>query len=159
MKSSELVLSSVGACIATLIACFFSETLLAAEGMHVLLASTGASAVLIFGLPFSPVSRPWNLVGGHVVSAVVGITCYQWIPVPVVAVAVATGASMVLMGWLRCMHPPGGATAISAIIGGESVHHLGYAFVVVPVMVNSIILLSIAMAVATLRVRNPFYDD
>lgn len=159
MKSTELALSSVGACIATLIASFFSETILAAEGMHVILASTGASALLVFGLPFSPVSRPWNLVGGHLVSAVVGITCYQWIPAPVLAVAVATGASMVLMGWLRCMHPPGGATAISAIIGGEAVHNLGYAFVVVPVLINSIILLSIAMAVATLRVKNPFYDE
>ena len=159
MKSSELILSSIGACIATLIASFFSDTLLATEGVHVLLASTGASALVIFGLPYSPVSRPWNLVGGHFVSAIVGITCYQWIPVPVVGVAVATGASMVLMGWLRCMHPPGAATAISAIVGGESIHHLGYAFVVVPVTVNSIILLSVAMAVATFRERNPFYDD
>jgi len=159
MKHSELLLSSIGACIATLLASFFSDSLLAAEGLHVLLASTGASALIIFGMPFSPVARPWNLVGGHCVSAIVGIACYKWIPYPVVGVAVATGGSMVAMGWCRCMHPPGAATAISAIIGGEAIHHLGFAFVVVPVMINSIILLSVAMAVATFRERNPFYDD
>ena len=159
MKSKELFLSSIGACIATLLASFFSDTLLAADGLHVLLASTGASALVIFGLPFSPVSRPWNLVGGHFVSALVGVACYQWIPYPVLGVAIATGGSMLLMGWCRCMHPPGAATAISAIVGGETIHHLGYAFVVVPVTVNSIILLSVAMAVATFRERNPFYDD
>ena len=63
---------------------------------------------------------------------------------------------MLFMHYLRCMHPPGGATAITAVIGGANVHALGYAFVVIPVFINSIILLSIAMAIAMFRDENPF---
>ncbi len=65
---------------------------------------------------------------------------------------------MLVMHQTGSMHPPGGATAVTAVIGGAGVHELGYYFVIVPVFFNSIILLSIAMAVATFRERNPFTD-
>ncbi len=124
--------------------------------MPLILASTGASAILIFSLPFSPVSQPWNLVGGHLVSAFVGVSCYFLVPNELVASSLSIPFSMLFMHYLRCMHPPGGATAITAVIGGANVHALGYAFLIIPVFVNAIILLSIAMAIATFRDENPF---
>ncbi len=156
MPRSELLVSIGGAFVATLIASFFSSTLLEAEQMPMILASTGASAILIFGLPHVEVSQPWNLVGGHVVSALVGVTCYKLIGNDILASSTAIAVAMLLMHGLRCMHPPGGATAITAVIGGGNVHELGYAFVMVPVFFNAIILLSIAMAAGSLRQNNPF---
>lgn len=121
-----------------------------------ILASTGASAMLIFGVPHSPVSQPWNLVGGHTVSALVGVSCYQAIPNDLLAASIAIPMAMLLMHKLHCMHPPGGATAVTAVVGGSTVHSLGYAFVIIPVFISSIILLAIAMAAGTFRERNPF---
>lgn len=156
MSEKEFIISIVGAFISTLIASFFSHTILAAEDMPLILASTGASAILLFSLPFSPVSQPWNLVGGHLVSAAAGVSCYYLVPHELVAASLSIPFSMLFMHHLRCMHPPGGATAITAVIGGVNVHALGYAFVIIPVFVNTIILLSIAMAIATFRDENPF---
>lgn len=156
MSNKEVIISIIGAFIATLFASFFSYSILESEHMPMVLASTGASAMLIFGIPHSPVSQPWPVVGGHVVSAIVGITMYYLIPNPILASSIAIGLAMLVMHYTGCMHPPGGATAVTAIIGGDIVHELGYYFVVVPVLFNSIILLSIAMAVATFREHNPF---
>jgi CBS domain-containing membrane protein len=156
MGEKEFIISIVGAFIGTLIASFFSNMILEAEETPLLLASTGASAILLFSLPFSPVSQPWNLVGGHLASAVVGVACYQFVPNELLAASLSIPLSMLFMHHLRCMHPPGGATAITAVIGGSNVHALGYAFVIIPVFVNAIILLSIAMAIATFREENPF---
>jgi CBS domain-containing membrane protein len=112
--------------------------------------------MLIFGLPHSPVSQPWNLVGGHTVSAVVGVSCYQYIPNELLSASIAIRLAMALMHKFNCMHPPGGATAVTAVVGGAAVHSLGYGFVVMPVFFSSIILLSVAMAAGTFRDHNPF---
>lgn len=159
MSSTELSISIVGAFAATLMATFFTSTILEAEQVPMILASTGASAMLIFGLPHSPVSQPWNLVGGHLVSAMVGVACYQGISNELLAASTAIPMAMFLMHKLHCMHPPGGATAVTAVVGGEMVHALGYAYVVMPVFFSSIILLSIAMAAGTFRAHNPFDDQ
>lgn len=156
MKNSELLISFIGAFLSTLVASFFSASILEAEQIHMVLASTGASAMLIFGLPHSPVSQPWNIVGGHILSAFVGIVCYLLIPNEIIASSLAIPVAMVVMFFFNCMHPPGGATAITAVIGGAQVHELGFAFIIVPVFFNAIILLSIAMAVGTFREINPF---
>jgi CBS domain-containing membrane protein len=71
---------------------------------------------------------------------------------------IAIPLSLVAMHFLRCMHPPGGATAVTAIIGGTTIHNLGYAFVIMPIFFNSLILLTVAMAIATFRDKNPFED-
>lgn len=156
MANKEVYISIVGAFIATLLASFFSSRILEAEGMPMVLASTGASAMLIFGIPHSPVSQPWPIVGGHVVSAIIGMTAYYLIPNPIIASSAAIGVAMLAMHFTGCMHPPGGATAVTAVIGGAGVHELGYYFVIVPVLFNSLILLSIAMAIGTFRSINPF---
>ena len=156
MSKPEMAVSVIGALLSTLFATFFSNSILSAEGTHIILASTGATAILVFGMPHVPASQPWNIVGGHLVSAFVGVTCYLLVPTEILAASVAIPLAMYAMHSLRCMHPPGGATAITAVIGGESVHHLGYAFLIVPVFINAIIILSIAIAVGTLREKNPY---
>ena len=156
MNRRETIVSVIGAFSSMLLATFFSDTVLSAEGTHIILASTGATAILVFGMPHVPASQPWNIVGGHLVSAFVGVTCYLLIPIDVLAASIAIPLAMYAMHLFRCMHPPGGATAITAVIGGASVHHLGYAFLIVPVFFNAIIILSIAISVATFRDKNPY---
>lgn len=156
MSSFEVAISIMGAFIATLCASFFSYSILEIDGATLILASTGASAMLVFGLPQSPASQPWNLVGGHLVSAFVGVSCHFLLSNEVLASSVAIPLAMLAMHGLRCMHPPGGATAVTCIVGGPAVYELGYFFLVIPVFFNSIIILSFALAAGTLRENNPY---
>ncbi len=156
MNNFEVMISIVGAFLATMAASFFSHSILSIDGTSMILASTGASAMLIFGLPNSPASQPWNLVGGNIVSAFVGVSCGLVVSNDILATSLAIPLAMVSMYKLRCMHPPGGATAVTAIVGGASVQNLGYAFLLIPVFFNSIIILSLALAAGTLREKNPY---
>lgn len=110
-----------------------------------LVASMGASAVLVFAVPHGPLSQPWSVFGGHLVSALIGVGCAQAFAEPALAaplaVALATGAML----YLKCVHPPGGATALSAVIGGDAVTQLGFHYVVTPVMLNVVTILAIAI--------------
>ncbi|ALS61396.1 MULTISPECIES: HPP family protein [Pandoraea] len=111
-----------------------------------LVAPMGASAVLLFGVPASPLAQPWSILGGNLVSAFVGVTCAMFIPSPVVAAATAVGISIALMFTLRCVHPPSGAVALTAVLGGPAVHSLGYGFLLEPIAVQSVALLAAAIA-------------
>lgn len=117
------------------------------EGMAAVLimGSMGSSAVLLFAVPHGPLSQPWPLVGGHVVSAAVGVAAVQWVPDAVLAAGVAVGGAIAVMYYLRCIHPPGGATAMFAVMGGEEVHALGWQFVLTPTLLNTLAILAIAM--------------
>lgn len=156
MSRFEIMVSVIGAFIATLAASFFSFSILSVENHAMILASTGASAMLLFGMPNSSASQPWNLVAGHLISAFVGVSCHLLMSNDLLAASAAVPLAMLSMYWLRCLHPPGGATAVTAIIGGAHVHELGYLFLILPVLFNSIILLSFALAVGTLREVNPY---
>jgi CBS domain-containing membrane protein len=103
-------------------------------------------AVLIFAVPHGPLSQPWPLLGGHVVSAVIGVFCARHIPWVPAAAAFAVAISIAAMLRLRCLHPPGGATAMTAVIGGPAVHALGYGFILHPVLLNALIVLGLALA-------------
>ena len=156
-KNFEFLIATIGAFLTVLAAGFFSElTMLNNSGTPIIIASTGASAMVVLGVPDSPVSRPWNLVGGHTFSAIVGVSCYQFIPGELLAAALSIPLAMMAMHYGRCMHPPGGATAITAVIGGEAINKLGYMFVITPIFFNSLILLTVALGVATFRKKNPF---
>lgn len=118
------------------------------QGLMLLLGSFGASAVLIYGAVRSPLAQPRNLLGGHILSAVVGVTAFQWLGAyPWLAAAVAVSISIALMHLTRTLHPPGGATALIAVIGGESIHKLGYFYVLAPVALGASIMLVIALIV------------
>ncbi|QHE92806.1 HPP family protein [Pandoraea fibrosis] len=110
-----------------------------------LVAPMGASAVLLFGVPASPLAQPWSILGGNLVSAFVGVTCATFIPSPVVAAATAVGVSIALMFTFRCVHPPSGAVALTAVLGGPAVHSLGYGFVLEPIALQSVLLLGAAI--------------
>ena len=108
-----------------------------------IVAPMGASAVLLFAVPASPLAQPWSIAGGNFVSAVVGAVVAQVIPDPAIAAAVAVSLAILTMSLLRCLHPPGGAAALSAVLGGYALlseHVLEFLFVV---LVNSLLLVSI----------------
>jgi CBS domain-containing membrane protein len=107
-----------------------------------LVAPMGASAVLVFGVPASPLAQPWSVVGGNTLSALVGIACARWLGPPELAAAVAVGAAIALMLALRCLHPPGGAAALMMVLGGITDPW----FAVFPVLLNAVLLASAGMA-------------
>jgi CBS-domain-containing membrane protein len=114
-------------------------------GAVLLIASIGSSAVLLFAVPHGKPSQPWPLIGGHLVSALAGVTCAKFIPDSHLAAALAVGLAIGAMHYLRCIHPPGGATALAAVIGGEQLHALGYQFLIMPVLINVVIILLVAV--------------
>jgi CBS domain-containing membrane protein len=110
-----------------------------------LIAPMGASAVLLFAVPSSPLAQPWSVIGGNVVAATIGVTCTLWLPHPMLAAALAVSLSTFIMFYLRCLHPPSGAVALTAVLGGGTIESLGYTFVVAPVALNSIIITMVAI--------------
>jgi len=113
--------------------------------LPLLVAPMGASAVLLFALPASPLAQPWSIVGGNLVSAAVGVTCARWIDDPILAAAFAIAISIGAMFALRCLHPPSGAVALTAVLGGPMIHAEGYRFLIAPIGINSLLLLGIAI--------------
>jgi len=112
-----------------------------------IIPSMGASAVLLFAAPNVPFSQPWNVLSGHLISAVIGVACYQFIPDIHIAAAASVGLAIWAQYYARCIHPPGGATAIAAVIGSSQIHDLGYMYVITPVLVNTLVMLAVAMIV------------
>ena len=110
-----------------------------------LVASMGASAVLLFAVPHSPLAQPWAVTGGHLVSAVIGVSCLKLGGDGLIPAAMAVAGAILAMHYLRCIHPPGGATALSAVVGGDAVAELGYEFVITPVLENVAIILVVAL--------------
>lgn len=109
-------------------------------------ASMGSSAVLLFAAPHSATSQPWPVLGGHMVSALVGVSCVRWLGDDTMLTAsLAVALSITAMYSLRCLHAPGGATAMFAVLGGETVHALGYGFLFSPVLLNVMVLLIVTV--------------
>ncbi|MCE1273081.1 MAG: HPP family protein [Chlorobiales bacterium] len=119
-----------------------------------LIGSFGASAVLVYGAPMADFSQPRNIVGGHVVSAIVGVTIQLLLKDPILASATAVSLAIVAMHFTRTLHPPGGATALIAVIGGEKIHNLGYTYVLFPVLTGALVMMLVALLVNNLS-QNP----
>ena len=107
-----------------------------------LVAPLGASAVLVFAVPASPLAQPWSVIGGNTVSCLIGIGCANWIPIPILSAAAAVSLSIVAMITLRCLHPPGGAMALSGVLA----HSLGAHFSPSTALLNSVFLVLAGMA-------------
>ena len=116
-----------------------------ASAIPFLIAPMGASAVLLFAVPASPLAQPWSIIGGNLVSATVGVACAMLIHDPVDAAALAVCLAICAMFALRCVHPPSGAVALTAVLGGPSIHALGFGFVFAPVAIQSAALLASAI--------------
>lgn len=120
-----------------------------------LVGSFGASAVLIYGVPTSPFSQPRNLIGGHVLSATVGVIVHFIFPTQMaLAAALAVSSAIVLQMATNTTHPPGGATALIAVTGGPSIFDLGWFYILSPVLVGALIMLGVALIVNNFS-KNP----
>ncbi len=140
-----------------LVACLFATIAIAltfvvcsgvpleAADVPIIVAPLGASAVLVFAVPASPLAQPWPVVGGNIISTLVGVAVFDLIPDVTIAAGVAVGGAILVMSLCRCLHPPGGAAALTAVIGSHGIHAAGYSFAFAPVGINSIALVSIAM--------------
>lgn len=107
-----------------------------------LIAPIGASAVLVFVVPSSPLAQPWPVFGGNVIAACVGVTVLHAVPVTLAAITIAVATSILVMSLLRCLHPPSGAVTITTILGGQAIVDAGYFFPVTLVAANSAALLA-----------------
>ncbi len=124
---------------------------LAGHDLQLMLGSFGASAVLVFGAIYSPLAQPRNLVGGHVLSALVGVLCWKTLHThPWLAQSMAVSLSIALMHATRTLHPPGGATALIAVIGSGNIHKLGYFYALFPVATGATLLLLMAVLINNL---------
>lgn len=145
VSHTEKIISAIGGFIGVLAVFSVSTYLLGARDAPWVIASMGASTVLVFAVPHGQLSQPWAVVGGHISSAIVGVTCAHWISQPILAAALSVSLAIVVMYYLRCIHPPGGATALTAVIGGKSIQGLGYQYVIAPVLINVIIVILMAI--------------
>lgn len=145
VDSVENFWSFTGAFLGIGLIAFLQTTLSDADNLF-LIGSFGASSVLIFGAIQSPLAQPRNLVGGHLISAILGVTIYQVFPNIIWFTApLAVSLSILCMQVTKTLHPPGGATALIAVIGSEKIKHLGYWFVLSPVASGVFILLVVAL--------------
>ena len=140
-------LSAISSFIAILIVAWVTQKFGVNAAYPIIVASMGASAVILFIMPGSPLAQPWPLVGGQMVSAIIGIACAQMIENTVLASGCAVGGSILAMLLLRCLHPPGAATALTPIIAGDPVGFDSYSFVLTPVGINVAIMLIMAIAI------------
>lgn len=124
----------------------FPEGLEGSAGGALLLASMGASAVLLFAVPQGALSQPWAVIGGHLISACIGVTCQKLFPGHAWTAGLAVGLAVGAMHYLRCIHPPGGATALAAVIGGPDIHALGFHYLLMPVVINVAAIFATAIA-------------
>jgi len=145
VSHTERILSALGGFLGIYGVLQVSLHFVGLEAAVLIVASMGASAVLLFAVPQGPLSQPWPVIGGHLVSAIVGVSCARLIPDTLVAAALAVCLAIAVMHYLRCIHPPGGATALSAVVGGASVQALGFQFVLTPVLLNVLVIFLVAV--------------
>lgn len=151
VRLTEIAWSWLGAFLGIAAVASIHYKLLADTDFLMVIGSFGASAVLIYGAIKSPLAQPRNLLGGHVFSALIGVACYQLLhPWLWLACAVAVATAIAFMHLTKTLHPPGGATALIAVIGSTKIHALGYLYAVVPAGSGALIMLIVALLVNNL---------
>lgn len=145
---SEILWSWFGAFLGISAVAYLNYNVLEGTDLVMIIGSFGASAVLLYGAVRSPLAQPRNLMGGHVISAVIGVASYQFLHAHLwLAAAVAVATAIAVMHGTKTLHPPGGATSLIAVIGSDKIHTLGYLYAWVPVAAGAIVMLSIALLV------------
>ncbi len=138
--------SFLGSFVGIGIIAFIQSHLLTQNDNLFLIGSFGASSVLIYGVIQSPLAQPRNLVGGHLISALVGVTVAQLLPDIIwITAPLAVSQAIVMMQITKTLHPPGGATALIAVIGSEKIKSLGFWYILSPVLTGCLILLVVAL--------------
>ncbi|HCB31918.1 MAG TPA: HPP domain-containing protein, partial [Deltaproteobacteria bacterium] len=115
VSNHEKIISALGGFIGIYSIIYISTLFVGAEEMVYIVTSMGASAVLLFAVPHSALGQLWNVIGGHLISAAIGVACYQWLPSNGIAAGASVGLAIGAMYYTRCIHPPGGATALAAV--------------------------------------------
>ena len=148
---SEIIWSWIGAFCGILAVAYMDSNLLKGSDFVFIVGSFGASAVLIYGAVKSPLAQPRNLMGGHIISAIIGVASFKlfgaW---PWFAAPFAVATAIAAMHATRTLHPPGGATALIAVIGSQKIHALGFYYVLIPIASSAFIMLIIALLVNNL---------
>lgn len=146
VSHTERLVSALGSLLVIASIIFITRATLDSTAALLIVPSMGASAVLLFAIPHGALSQPWNVFAGHLLSALVGVSCAMLFSNEIIAASMAVGIAVGVMHYTRCIHPPGGATALAAVIGGEATQALGYQFVVTPVLINVLVMLVVAIA-------------
>lgn len=145
---TEIVWSWVGAFLGIASVGYLHYAVVGDGDLVMIIGSFGASAVLIYGAIKSPLAQPRNLMGGHILSACIGVASYQLLfPNMWLAAAVAVATAIAAMHFTKTLHPPGGATALIAVIGSPKIHALGFLYALVPVGAGALIMLIVALLV------------
>jgi len=147
---SEKLLSALASIIAIFLVMLCSQFFLAPHDLPWIVASMGASAVLLFAVPQGPLSQPWPFVAGHLISGFVGVTVVLFIDDLVIASCLAVSSAIFFMYITGSLHPPGGATALTVVVGGSSIQSLGYMYLLTPVGINLLVMLLWALIVNNL---------
>lgn len=141
---TEKAVSGAGALTAICLVFLTTDWLSGYQTAMALLPSMGASAVLVLAVPHGILSQPWPVIGGNTLSAFIGICVALSIDNTYIAAGSAVGLAIVVMHLARCIHPPGGATALVPVIAGPSVQSMGFEFVLTPAFVNSVLIVAVA---------------
>jgi CBS-domain-containing membrane protein len=135
---------------------WLAQIAMGATESAMLIPPFGASALMVFGAPHSPFAQPRNVIGGHVLSALIGISAFHLLGDSSWAAALAVAAAGALMHLTTTMHPPGGATALLAVIGDARIQGQGYAFAFVPVGAGTAIIVLTAVAINNLVLHRQY---
>jgi len=145
---SEIAWSWIGAFLGIAAVSYINYNIIEDTDLVMVIGSFGASAVLIYGAIKSPLAQPRNLIGGHIISAIIGVTCYKVFPSQMwLASSLAVATAIAIMHATKTLHPPGGATALIAVIGSNKIHSLGYLYAFIPAGLGAVIMLAVALLV------------
>ncbi len=148
---TEVLWSWVGSSLGIGLCGYLSSQYCEPRDLTLIIGSFGASAVLVYGAIKSPLAQPRNLIGGHILSALTGVASYQLLGETLwIAAALGVSFAVVVMLVTKTLHPPGGATALIAVIGGKKIHDLGFLYALLPAGAGAVILLSVALLVNNL---------
>ncbi len=155
VSNAEVFWSWAGALVGMSLVAWLNTRWFSDADAALLIGSLGASAVLVYGAVRSPLAQPRNLLGGHLISALVGVGCWQvlshWPGIAtLLAPGLAVATAIALMHLTRTLHPPDGATALIAVIGSEDLHAAGFWYVLIPAGLGPMLLLAVALVVNNL---------
>jgi CBS-domain-containing membrane protein len=148
VSPKEILWSWLGAFLGISAVALLHQNLLSDRDLALIIGSFGASAVLLYGAIKSPLAQPRNLLGGHLLSAFIGVACFKLLGAnPWFAAAVAVATAIAAMHASRTLHPPGGATALIAVLGSEQIHELGFLYVLLPTGLGAVVMLLVALLI------------
>ncbi len=151
VRGGEVFWSWLGSFLGIGLVAYLNDGFLPNTDLVLIIGSFGASAVLIYGAIKSPLAQPRHLIGGHIISACIGVAAWKMLFfAPWLAAALAVSVSIAVMHLTKTLHPPGGATALIAVIGGPKIHQLGYFYALMPVAAGALIMLAVALIVNNL---------